>query len=422
MRCEEVQDILTRPPHALVRWGITVFFAVIAALFVGGCFFKYPDVVSAPVTVTTEHPPVWMVARTTGKIKEVYRADRDSVRAGDVVAVLENPAVTEDVGRLGELMDDFTATDSCVMSYVFPEQLALGEVQSSYAAFLKNLTSYRNFLSIDLYAQQVEATRRELQEYRNYIAHLQRQEALDSEQMKVATTIYNREKLLLDKGLIAKAVYEEALQVYLNRQQSSEQVKSSLSSAKIREAQLQQAILETEMERSREANSLLVALKASHNELLVSIENWKLSYLLVSPADGVLSYNNIWQRNQDVTGGDKVFSVVTQAPGAIIGKMKLPAGGTGKVRVGQRVNISLDGYPYMEFGFLSGKVRAISLLPDVESTYMLTIDLPQDLRTSYGKPLMFNGELTGTAEVLTDERSVTSRLLAPLRYLSGKHF
>ena len=33
LRSEEVQEILTRPPHALVRWGITVFFVVLACLY-----------------------------------------------------------------------------------------------------------------------------------------------------------------------------------------------------------------------------------------------------------------------------------------------------------------------------------------------------------------------------------------------------
>ena len=57
LRCEEVQEILTRPPHALIRWGITAFFGVLALLFIGGCFFKYPDIVSAEITITTElHP------------------------------------------------------------------------------------------------------------------------------------------------------------------------------------------------------------------------------------------------------------------------------------------------------------------------------------------------------------------------------
>ena len=90
---------------------------------------------------------------------------------------------------------------------------------------------------------------------------------------------------------------------------------TSLSSAKIQEAQLQQNILETRMEQSREANSLGTALKAAYNELQVSIEDWKMTYLFISPAGGILSYNNVWQKNQNVNSGDKVFSIVASQTG-----------------------------------------------------------------------------------------------------------
>ena len=421
LRCEEVQEILTRPPHALVRWGITAFFSVLALFFIGGCFFKYPDVVSAQITVTTEHPPVWIVARGSGKIKEVYGKDRERIEAGKIIAVLENPAETEDVLLLEEALQDFCLTDSCVHGILFPEHLALGSIQAVYATFIKSLTDYRNFLSLDLYEQKIEATRKELQEYRNYIVHLKRQAELDKEQVRIAETVHSREKKLFGEGLTAQSDYEEAKQVFLNRQQGQEQMMTSLSSAKIQEAQLQQNILEIRMERSREANSLGTALKAAYNELQVSIEDWKMTYLFISPAGGILSYNKVWQKNQNVNSGDKVFSIVASQTGDIIGKIKLPVNGSGKVKPGQRVNISVTGYPYMEFGFLTGTVVSVSLLTDSDSMYTVTVSLPQDLCTSYGKVLDFNGELTGTAEVMTDERSITGRLLEPLRYLWEKY-
>ena len=134
-----------------------------------------------------------------------------------------------------------------------------------------------------------------------------------------------------------------------------------------------------------------------------------------------MSYNDVWQANQNVTSGDKVFSVVAEQPGNIIGKMKLPAQGSGKVKAGQRVNISLSGLPYLEFGFLSGRVDAVSLLPDEEGLYMVTVSLPQDLRTSYGHRIPFGGEMPGVAEVLTDDRSLTERLVSPLRYVWEKY-
>lgn len=421
LRCEEVQEILTRPPHALVRWGITVFFIVLALFFIGGCFFKYPDVITAEITITTEHPPVWIVARSSGKIRELYHKDRDSIRTEEIIAVLENPAKTEDVLLLKRELVTFNPTDSSVCSRSFPEKLVLGSIQGAYAAFLKSLTDYRNFLSLNLYEQKIEATRKELQEYRNYISHLNRQAELDMEQVKIASTVHNREKLLFDKGLTAQSEYEEAKQTFLNRQQGREQLMTSISSARIQEAQLQQNIIETQMERSREANNLGIALKTTCNELRVGISDWELNCLFISPANGILSYNHIWQENQNVNSGDKVFSVVAGETGDIIGKIKLPVNGSGKVMPGQRVNIRVTGYPYMEFGFLTGKVVSVSLLADDESIYTVTVSLPQDLHTSYGKSLDFKGELSGTAEVMTDERSITARLLSPLRYLWEKY-
>ena len=421
LRCEEVQEILTRPPHALIRWGITVFFGVLALLFIGGSFFKYPDIVSAGITITTEHPPVWIVARGSGKIQEVYRKDRETIKAGDNIAVLENPAITAHVLELKERITSFILTDSCICQTVFPEKPELGNIQNAYASFIKCLTDYRNFLSIDLYAQKEQAACKELQEYQKYIRHLNKQAELDEEQVQIASATHSREKKLFDKGLISKADYEEAQQTYLNRRQGREQLMTSLSSARIQEAQLQQNIVEIRMERNREANTISTSLKSALNDLQVSISDWELGYLFTSPASGILSYNNIWQKNQNVNVGDKVFSIVASTPGDIIGKIKLPVSGSGKVCPGQRVNISVTGYPYMEFGFLTGEVLSVSLLASEDNMYTVTVSLPQNLCTSYGKQLDFKGELSGTAEVMTDERSVTARLLSPLRYLWEKY-
>lgn len=421
LRSEEVQEILTRPPHALVRWGITVFFGLLALFFIGGCFFKYPDTVDATVTVTTEHPPVWIVARGSGKLKELYRHDRDSVYAGDIIAVLDNPAVTSDVLALKEELAGFAITDSCVLAMKFTERWALGSIQAAYASFLRNLTDYRNFMTLDLYEQKVEATVRELNEYRNYIGHLQRQVELDKQQSSIAETVHDREKGLYEDGLTAKAEYEKAQQELLSKRQGTEQLMTSLSTARIQEAQLEQSMIETKMEREREKNTQLTALKTALDELKTQMDDWELSFLFVSPANGILSYNDVWQKNQNVNGGDKVFSIVAEDTGAIIGKIKLPDSGSGKVRPGQRVNISVTGYPYMEFGFLTGQVQTVSLLADEAGTYTVTVSLPQELNTSYGKTLDFSGELAGTAQILTDERSVTARLLSPLQYLWEKY-
>lgn len=421
LRSEEVQDLLSRPPHALVRWGTTAFLAIILLLLIGGCLFQYPDVVKGNVVVTTEHPPVWLVARATGKLKDVLLSDRHPVRRGEIIAVAENPATTGDVFQLKESLTTLVLQDSIICATSFPTHWTLGGIQSSYNAFVKSVTEYCNFLEIDIYARKEEAAQKELIAYRVYIHHLNCQIDLYKENEKVATSLYNREVALYNKGVNSEADYENARQAFLTNRQNTEELLTTLSSARIEEAKIQQNIIELQLARSKEINELRTALKATYNELVAAISDWELTYLFVAPADGVLSYHNVWQENQEITIGDKVFSIVTDNPGSIIAKIKLPESGYGKVANGQRVNISVTGYPQMEYGYLVGEVSSLSLLSN-EGVYVATISLGQDLVTSYKRKLTFTGELTGTAEIMTDERSLLERLFDPVRSLWDRRF
>lgn len=133
--------------------------------------------------ITTEHPPIWIVARGSGKIQEVYSKDREKVETGDIIAVLENPARTADVLELKRIHASFILTDSCICQTPFPEKPKLGNIQNTYASFIRSLTDYRNFLLIDLYSQKEKAACKELQEYQKYIVHMNKQAKLDKEQV-----------------------------------------------------------------------------------------------------------------------------------------------------------------------------------------------------------------------------------------------
>ena len=96
IRSDEVQEILSHIPNGLIRWGITMIFLAIILILVVSWLIKYPDIISSRISITTEHPPIPMIARSTGKLillvaKEAY------VEAGQDLAVIENPADVEAV-------------------------------------------------------------------------------------------------------------------------------------------------------------------------------------------------------------------------------------------------------------------------------------------------------------------------------------
>jgi len=138
---------------------------------------------------------------------------------------------------------------------------------------------------------------------------------------------------------------------------------------------------------------------------------------LKTPIAGQVTFTNFWSVNQFVSSGNVVFTVVPSNDQEIIGKATVPLTGAGKVEVGQRVNIKLDNYPYMEFGLLEGKVTNISMVPvanEAGGYYTAEIELINKLNTNYKKELPFNQEMQGNAEIITKDRRLIERLVEPL--------
>jgi hypothetical protein len=107
LKSPPVQEILGRPPRWIIRWGITVILIVIVGLFVGSYFFKYPDVISATIEVTTDNLPVQLVARATGKLDTLFVVDNEIVEKEQYLAVIENSANFEDVLFLKKAVSSF---------------------------------------------------------------------------------------------------------------------------------------------------------------------------------------------------------------------------------------------------------------------------------------------------------------------------
>ncbi|WP_372474199.1 HlyD family secretion protein [Capnocytophaga sp. ARDL2] len=99
--------------------------------------------------------------------------------------------------------------------------------------------------------------------------------------------------------------------------------------------------------------------------------------------------------------------------------MQISAINSGKVRAGQKVLIKLDNYRYQEYGIIEGKVHNVSLTTDSQGNYFVDVILPNGLQTSYNKTLIFDKELKGTAEIVTEDLRLLERVFYQFRKLLG---
>lgn len=68
---------------------------------------------------------------------------------------------------------------------------------------------------------------------------------------------------------------------------------------------------------------------------------------------------------------------------------------------------------------VEGEVAKISLIPDDEGNYYVDIVLPKGLKTSYNKTLPFDKELTGNADIVTQDLRLIERFFYQISKLLG---
>ena len=422
LRSEEVQEVMGQVPAWIVRWGITLLFLVVVALLAGSCFFKYPDVIVAEMTLTGQHPAVQVMTRSEGKIQELLVEDNSAVKEGDWLAIMENHANTEDAMYLANTLERFGVdADSLHKALSRYKELSLGDIQAAYSGFLSALHACINYKTIDYYSQKKAAVHKQMTLYKAYYNAIERQRKNQIEQYALAEQQYARDSLLYSQSVISSYEHETARASMLQSRYSLEGMAISAENFKIRIGEQEQMLLDLTLEQSEKECMLRQDLQTAREQLQNHINEWRLRYCLIAPVGGVVTFTKYWNDNQYIPSGEIAFTIVPQGEGRLVGKVQVPIARSGKVKRGQRVIVRFSNFPDQEFGVVSGVVSNISLVPSDEY-YMADIHFPEGLRTNYGIDLPVSQETRATAEIVTDELRLIERFFLPVKRIVKEGF
>lgn len=421
-RSEPVQEILGTVPSWIIRWGTTLFLAIIVLLLAGSWFFKYPEVVpNLQVEVVTTQPPAYVVARSTGKIEAFFVSDKQKLKAGDSIAVIENPASSGDIFHLrdqlrrfrgildGNRLDDIARLD-------FRNNLRLGEVQDEYAEFLEDFIDLKNFVELRYYTRKIETIEKQISDYNLYYNYMYTQKQTLEEDYNLENEDYRRYESLYDSSAISRAELDNSKSELLQKQHAFLGARTNLANTQIKIDELKGEILDLQLQYEQEKGDLQIAINKSFNNLSAALNQWSQDFLIVAPIDGSATFNKFWTVNQNISVGEKIISIVPADSSNIIGKLTMPVYRSGKVRIGQQVNIRFENYPYMEFGMVRGYVEKISIVP-ADNTYAVDVSFPDGLKTNYQVELPFTQKMRGQAEIITQDTRLLTRIIRPLRSL-----
>jgi HlyD family secretion protein len=416
---DPVLEIMGNPPRRILRWGTGVMFSVFVLFILFSWLIRYPDTIPAPVEITTSNPPVTLVSKITGNIKYLYVKEKEKVSAGQLLAVMETTASMEEIEKLQAIVDTIRRPELLVSANL-PEFSELGELQEAYGSFLKDLANLKNYMENDFNGFKIASLTDEINGIQEYINRLIVKEKLYSENQNLEVRKFRRDSLLFVNKVIPESELEKSHQSLIRINIELQQVRLDRSEKLIEMAEKRQLLQDYNIKRVEDREKLVAVLRESFMNLKASIKIWKNTYLLISPVEGIVSFTRFWNANQSVVKDEPVITVVPLESGNYLGRVNLKMQRSGKVRPGQKVNIKLSGYPYLEYGMVRGVIKSKSLVASRDA-YIIEIDLPDGLTTLYGMKLDFSQNMQGTAEIITEDIRLLQKIVNPFRYMISRN-
>jgi HlyD family secretion protein len=381
--------------------------------------FRYPDRIPAQVEITTINPPVTLVTKITGRIKNLLVREKDEVEAGQLLAVMETAASIGDIKNLKQIIDTIIKPD-LLLKENLPDFFELGELQGYWGSFIKSLSDFSNYVLNDFYGSKINSVTDEIDNLLVYIGRVKVKEKLFSENRLLEVKKYKRDSLLHQSGVFSESELEISRQALIRLNIELQQVRLDHAAKSIELAEKRQLLQDYRIKRIEEREKLLSVLNESFLNLKAQIRIWENTYLLISPVGGRVTFTKFWSENQSVVKDEPVLSIVPFETGDYIGRINLKMHRSGKVKTGQTVNIKLSSYPYLEYGMVRGVVTSKSLVPSGDA-YIIEIGLPSGLTTLYDRKLEFTQNMQGIAEIITDDLRLLQKIINPFRYLITKN-
>jgi multidrug resistance efflux pump len=229
-----------------------------------------------------------------------------------------------------------------------------------------------------------------------------------------------RYQSLHDSKVVSTQEFESRKMEYLQYERNLKSIEISISQLKENITYIERDNRSNEITKTTEEINMYSKSIQSFNQLKKALKEWELKYAFIASLEGKVSFINIWNENQYVRNGDLLFTVVPQINSEYLARLKMPAQNFGKVKKGQEVMIRLENFPDNEFGILSGTVENMSLIPDNNGLYIIEVGLGDKLITNYNKEIDFTQEMSGTAEIITEDLRLIERFFYQLKGLLNR--
>ncbi|HRG57866.1 MAG TPA: HlyD family efflux transporter periplasmic adaptor subunit [Bacteroidia bacterium] len=416
IRSEEVVDIMSKVPHAFVRYGLLAMFLL---TFIGiGLMWsiKYPDINLGKIKISTTNAPVKLISQTNGILTKIFIKEGAYVKAGTLIASIENPLTPETAIYLQKYAKDLEASLKFNESRLpLPKQniLTTDELQVTINQLTESVKEFNLNRHYQIDEKELNSILEKINNRKKLIEISERMVEIANRDLIMTKQKFLSEEKLFHDSVITKIDFIQLESSYRKKQLETEKINESLLQQKDELNELEIQAEQIKFNKFQKYNNTIETVEGHLKTIKSYVIGWKQKFNLVATKSGQLTFIQRIQVGDFIEVGSELF-VITPDNASYIGIAEFTGNGIGKIKINQTAQIHLKNYPFYEFGTVNGKVKHISNFPQ-NNLYRVEILLIDGLKTNQNLKLNYYPEMEGEVEVITADKRLLERLLESIK-------
>ena len=414
---DDINYLLQRKLSFVLQYGMIFLFLLGLVVLIILYFIKVPDTLEGKFTLTSNNPPKSLIAKMNGRILYKKIKDKQSVKQGEILLVLESVANAEEVLRVENLLEltkcniDSNEFDS-LSNIGINEFNQLGEVQQAFEQFKKSNNELYMVLTNGQYKLEKKLIETRLKNLFKTKINILDQKSLYERDIELANESWKTDSILVLQKSISKTEFRNTESTKLMKKLGLNNLRQNIISNESAINDIEQQLLNLEKSIFQQKNAYF----QNYAILKTAIDDWKSKFLLISTFDGKVSFNRNIYEGLQVNIGDPLIYLIPNGS-SWVGELFIPQQNFGKLKINQRAILKFDSYNFEEFGIVEGKVTSISTIPQemksadgIQNLFMVQIGLDSLLATSFHQRIEPRFGLSGSCAIALDDKSILEKL------------
>ncbi len=363
-----------------------------------------------------------IMAPLNGYISKVYVKEDQEVKAGDILVELDPEMSTVQDQSLNQQLDFLSEESKSLKAFVSNNNLK--DNNNIHGEWLE--------ATKERYNAELKATNAQFESLSHEYKSIEAESNQIEEMLSKNEKLLNEYKTLVKEGAITEREFLDFEEKVIEQRGRKESLKESLKSKtfaleeiKERKNRLISAQKEDTLSRMKDFQRNIYDLNGKVAQSKINLEH----QVIYAPIDGIVN-EQLFRGEGEVVNAGNILMTIVPTDVKLFAEVKVSNMDLSYLKIGQKAFLTVDAFPYQQFGRLEGEVVSISPFvtelekvdPKQPPLFIVRIKLKDQYFEKNNIHYKLRSGMTLTANMITHNKIVINYLIDPIKDMLNKAF